>query len=355
MRSCTEVNDFFRHYLYRSSIQSKKSWEPISRAMYDFFGFLEANSLSWNEFEKCLLQKGLIEEYRDYCYDVVQLKRNTVRLRIWYICEFYKFALNEGMISTLPFGYESRQVNHPGSFPGHISGAKTVQVPDVLPKKRKDLIRYLDAYQIKQLLEQARPNIHHYLLIKFALHTGLRREEIATFPVSYVFDPTKAKVQTRNVRVTLDPQDGSGMKTKGSRARHIFLTTRFMQDLYHYITHHRGLLAYERSNQEKTLFLTQYGKPWSNSGKGIERMVSKIGAKAGVTTHPHMLRHTYATHTLIALRSTNQKAVEPLVFLKNQLGHASLRTTEVYLHIINEIADDAVLEYDNELNNPIGS
>jgi integrase/recombinase XerD len=62
-------------------------------------------------------------------------------------------------------------------------------------------------------------------------------------------------------------------------------------------------------------------------------------------------RHTYATHTLLALqRSRDRNQIEPLVFLQHQLGHASINTTMVYLHLINELADEAVLAYDDELN-----
>jgi integrase/recombinase XerD len=64
-----------------------------------------------------------------------------------------------------------------------------------------------------------------------------------------------------------------------------------------------------------------------------------------------MLRHTYATHTLVALqRSRDRNRLEPLVFLQRQLGHVSINTTMVYLHLINELADEAVLAYDDELN-----
>lgn len=65
-------------------------------------------------------------------------------------------------------------------------------------------------------------------------------------------------------------------------------------------------------------------------------------------------RHTYATHTLVALQR-NRGSVEPLVFLQRQLGHSSIQTTMVYLHLVNELADDAVLAYDDELNEGLGS
>ncbi|MFC0468873.1 tyrosine-type recombinase/integrase, partial [Halomonas alkalicola] len=70
---------------------------------------------------------------------------------------------------------------------------------------------------------------------------------------------------------------------------------------------------------------------------------------------PHKLRHTYATHTLVTLqrnRATNK--IEPLAFLQMQLGHASIQTTMVYLHLINELADEAVLIYAEELDELAG-
>ncbi|MNR65951.1 site-specific tyrosine recombinase XerS [compost metagenome] len=63
-----------------------------------------------------------------------------------------------------------------------------------------------------------------------------------------------------------------------------------------------------------------------------------------------MLRHTYATHTLVNLQRPPQNGVDPLVYLQRQLGHNSIQTTMVYLHLVNEMADEAVLAYDDELN-----
>ncbi|HCF3537666.1 TPA: tyrosine-type recombinase/integrase, partial [Pseudomonas aeruginosa] len=75
---------------------------------------------------------------------------------------------------------------------------------------------------------------------------------------------------------------------------------------------------------------------------------------AGISVHTHMLRHTYATHTLVTLQR-NRGNLDPLVFVQRQLGHSSIQTTMVYLHLVNELADDAVLAYDDELNEDLGS
>lgn len=43
------------------------------------------------------------------------------------------------------------------------------------------------------------------------------------------------------------------------------------------------------------------------------------------------------------------------MFVQRQLGHSSIQTTMVYLHLVNELADDAVLAYDDELNEGLGA
>ena len=350
MRSCREANAFLRHYLLRGAIGSKRSWEPTGRAMYDYFGFLEAHELSWDDVDRGE-DKNLVGAYRDYCFEIAQLARNTVRQRVLYVCEFYDFAKKQGWIETLPYEYEDRRSGRPEGYLAHVDAAGGREsIRSVMPSKHGRLIKFLSKEQVKLLLGAAE-NPHHCMIIRMGLQTGLRREELATFPLSYVTNPDRGDIKSRNIRVTLDPNDGTGMKTKGSKERVIVVSRRLMMDLHRYAIHWRGEHASASNEEQKPLFLTQSGQPWANDGKGLEAMVRKIGEKVGIKTHPHMLRHTYATHTLVALqRHRGDTHIEPLVFLQKQLGHASITTTMDYLHLVNELADEAVLAYDDELN-----
>lgn len=350
MHSCEPGNAFLRYYLSRGAIGSHKSWATIAQAIYDFFGFLEAHELSWTDTDRGE-EKSLVAAYRDYCTDAAALHRNTVRLRLRYVCKFYEFAKRRGWVSNLPFSYEDRRVPlQVGNFLAHTNGDNIVATPTEMPRGHRTLKKFLSKEQVISLLSAA-TNPHHLTPIRLALHTGLRREELATFPLSYVFNPDHMKSRTRNIRVRLDPGDGSGMMTKGGVSRDIIMTRRFMKALYLYTVHWRGERASQSSSAQSKLFLNQHGQAWSNDGKGLEAMVRKIGARVGIKTHPHMLRHTYATHTLVALqRHRRDNGIEPLVFLQKQLGHASILTTMDYLHIVDELADDAVLTYDDELN-----
>ncbi|MDM0007493.1 tyrosine-type recombinase/integrase [Variovorax sp. J22G73] len=351
MTSCWEVNEFLRFYLLRGQIGSKRSWEPIARSLYDYFGFLEAHDLAWNDIERGE-RKNLLAAYRDYSFETAKLARNTIRHRMIYISEFYKFAVRQGWIANLPFGYEERYVGGATAFLGHVAGnGGKAQVNSAMPRRHRSIVKFLSLDQARLLVNSA-TNVHHAAIIRTGLLTGLRREELATFPCSYVFAPDLSSGGVPNVSVTLDPTDGTGMRTKGQKKRVILMGREVMAGLHKYLSIHRGERASLSTGQPQQLFLNRYGQPYAGDGKGIEAIIRDLGRKVGLHTHPHMLRHTYATHTLHTLqrRSAKDRRIEPLVFLQNQLGHASINTTMVYLHVSHQVADDAALAYDEELN-----
>lgn len=354
MESCVPVNRFFRHYLVRGSIRSKKSWPSTGRALYDFFSFLQSHELDWLDVDYGEA-KSLVASYRGYCLDVCKLAPSTTRQRLLYICEFYVFALKHGWVRRLPFEYEERSHKPRKGFLAHIGGAgRKVPARDMLPPVHKALPKFLRLVEVKSLLA-ATDNPHHRMMMRLALHTGLRREEIATFPLACVFHPDKAGRSERNIRVRLDPFDGNGMRTKGSKERFIFISRSFMAELHRYVSTARGERSSLSKHPHKQLFLNQSGEPFSEDGKSICRIISRIGKRVGIKVYTHMLRHTYATHTLVTLQRNRDSGVEPLVYLQRQLGHSSIETTMVYLHIINEVVDQAVLAYDDELNELVGA
>lgn len=349
MESCVPVNLFIRHYLLRGVIGSKRSWPSTGRALYDFFSFLQAHEIDWRDVDRGEA-KSLVAAYRDYCLVACELAPNTTHQRLHYICKFYEFALKEGWVKRLPFAYEERSVRRGKSFLAHIdaSGGKAM-ANDVMPRRHKALPKFLSMADVKALLTAAE-NPHHRMMMRLALHTGLRREELAAFPLTYAFNPDKALRNERNLRIRLNPFDGSGMVTKGSKPRDIYISRQFMAELYRYVSKVRGERASLSKTPQRALFLNQSGVPYGKDGKSLNRIISEAGKRAGVKVHTHMLRHTYATHTLVSLQRNRASGIDPLVFVQRQLGHSSIQTTMVYLHLVNEMADEVVLAYDDELN-----
>lgn len=74
---------------------------------------------------------------------------------------------------------------------------------------------------------------------------------------------------------------------------------------------------------EQAIFLNKNGKRLS--GRAVEYRAKAWGIKSGMGVHPHMLRHSFASHVLQS--SGDLRAVQEM------LGHASISTTQVYTHL----------------------
>ncbi len=93
----------------------------------------------------------------------------------------------------------------------------------------------------------------------------------------------------------------------------------------------RGIKAFIDAEKPRTyLFEGNDGNAYSQRGAqwAISQAVKKAGIIKEVTLHT--LRHTYATHLL-------EQGVNILV-IKELLGHASIETTMVYLHLASPTA-----------------
>jgi integrase/recombinase XerD len=69
--------------------------------------------------------------------------------------------------------------------------------------------------------------------------------------------------------------------------------------------------------------------------------------------HLHALRHTYATHTLYSLnrlKAMGKYHGDPLLFVMNRLGHASINTTMKYLHALDDLdVENLIFNHDLDL------
>lgn len=93
----------------------------------------------------------------------------------------------------------------------------------------------------------------------------------------------------------------------------------------------------KRSCPDDILWLTQTGAPVK------PYMIEDVFRETGLNAHPHMLRHTGATHTLWNYCKLHK--IEPDVrlatmfqeVLQEQLGHADLETTRMYIRTIMKL------------------
>ena len=326
--------------------ESKATWKKYGQAIYDFFAFCKTNGVDWAAPSAGGLPTAL-DWYRDWSKGTLGLNAGTVNQRLRLIVRFYEWALRTGLITRVPYESANVRTNRQPGLLSHVDAtAGKVRSPAVLLREQKRTVRFLSGVEVKACLARL-SNPTHRLMFELMTRTGLRQIECRTFPDKYVFDPARGKraVQGRMIRVSLEPAD---MKLKFDKPRSIDVPYGLMEDLWAYSVRHRAKRARAGGDGlAAPLFLTEQGRIFSDTA--LTDVFARLERRVGFHVRPHMLRHTYATYTLLSLRAANF-AGEPLLYVRDRLGHSSVVSTSIYLHVINELSAALLLEHESELD-----
>jgi integrase/recombinase XerD len=110
---------------------------------------------------------------------------------------------------------------------------------------------------------------------------------------------------------------------KGNKERVVPVGRHAIEALRRYLARGRPFL--DRRNRPE-LFLNAQGGALTRAGAFL--ILRKLAEKAGLEperVHPHLLRHSFATHLL--------EGGADLRSVQEMLGHADLATTELYTHV----------------------
>lgn len=171
------------------------------------------------------------------------------------------------------------------------------------PKKPTNLPNVFSKSEV-QLLLRAVDNLKHKTILALIYSAGLRRSEVLNLRIGDILYARKC----------IFVKDA-----KGNKDRYVLLSENAEVLLKRYISQYKPA---------HWLFEGQTAGRYSETSiqKIFERAKEKSGVNAYVTLHG--LRHSFATHML-------ENGV-PLTVIKEMLGHNSLKTTEIYLHISNQ-------------------
>jgi site-specific recombinase XerD len=210
----------------------------------------------------------------------------SVTRKVSTIRGFYKYLRAEGVLETDPF-----------------YGVKGPQKPRRLPK-------FLATDEVARLIGAADgrepPGLRDRALLEVLYAAGLRVSEVAGL------DLGDLDLRDRVVRV----------RGKGNKERVCVFGAPAELALDRYLRDGRPALV---SGKETALYLNRFGRRLS--ARSVQTIVRACAVKAGIPreAHPHLLRHSFATHLLDG--GADLRMVQEL------LGHESPNTTQVYLSV----------------------
>lgn len=180
------------------------------------------------------------------------------------------------------------------------------------PKVDKTLPAVLDVDQISQLLDDKRQlamndplKLRDLCVLELFYSSGLRLSELSSLNIA------SFEADFRQVRVL----------GKRSKERIVPVGRQAKQAIKQWLVVRQGFVKAD----DQPLFLSRQGNRISK--RQIQNRVKQFAREAGlpVGLHPHMLRHSFASHILES--SGDLRSVQEL------LGHSDISTTQVYTHL----------------------
>jgi len=250
--------------------------------LLDFFSFLRSQKIgSLHE-----VDKQVVRDYLSYLLEHGFVKVSIAR-KLSAIRSFYRYLMREEIVTTSPVADTS-------------SPKLDKRLPDFL--SQKEVLELLDAPDLSTPQGQ-----RDLALLELLYASGLRVSELVNLDID------KVNLDANEIRVW----------GKGSRERMVLMGRPAAAALVTYINQGRARLLGGKKNP--ALFVNRSGRRLVD--RRVQRILEKYSAVAGINrrVHPHMLRHTFATHLLDG--GADLRVVQQL------LGHADLSTTQIYTHV----------------------
>ncbi|MCX7175024.1 MAG: tyrosine recombinase XerC [Proteobacteria bacterium] len=179
------------------------------------------------------------------------------------------------------------------------------------PKRRHDLPKALSVDQASALLEAAVPangllELRDQAMFELFYSSGLRLAELVSLDIGAGLDPSAGEVTVTGKR---------------SKTRVVPVGGKALAAVHAWLARRNEMAA----EDEAALFVSRRGT--RISPRMVELRLARWAQRQGLglKVHPHMLRHSFATHLLQS--SGDLRAVQEM------MGHASISSTQIYTHL----------------------
>jgi len=257
------------------------------KGFFQFLKFKDIGSLEG-------VDRYVLRDYLSYLMEQGIAKASIARKQSA-IRSLYRYLVREGLVSSSPIPL-SRNRGERSSF--------SIKLDKRLPSFLTvgEMARLLKAPDLSKPTGQ-----RDRALLELLYASGLRVSELVRLNLEHIY------LDTREIRVW----------GKGSKERIVLMGEPAAEALVCYLD--RGRPELLGSKKTSAVFLNRYGGRLSE--RRVQRILEKCASVAGIgnRVHPHMLRHTFATHLLDG--GADLRVVQEL------LGHASLSSTQIYTHV----------------------
>ncbi|HLT00408.1 MAG TPA: tyrosine-type recombinase/integrase [Acholeplasma sp.] len=286
-----DVENLFKDYLL---VEKNYSEDTVKSYLNDIETF--KNFLINEELAKDLLdarRERLARNFVSYL-DTKGFSKKSIARKISGLKHFYQFLMDRELIDINIF-----------------LAVKSPKVPKVLPHTIDD--EAID-YLFKSIDKETPLGFRNYLILDLLYSCGLRASEIVNLEIGDIY------LSSGQILV----------HGKGSKDRYVPIHDTLKDTLKHYLSYTRvTLLAKGDQTLSKRLLINYKGTPLTE--RGLRVILNDLIKKSGETfkIHPHMLRHAFAT--TILNHGADLRVVQEL------LGHANLKSTQIYTHVSSEV------------------
>jgi len=216
------------------------------------------------------------------------------------ILDYLNFLRDKKKLSWQKIKWDVAGIKHYYRYMEHDDDM-AAQIP--YPKEQKTLPKILSREELKRLFDSCLNNKHR-VMFRLLYSAGLRRMELLDLKIE--------DIETKDGKFRIRVNNG-----KGGKDRYTVLSKKIHKELQDY---------YRRCYPKVYLFNgRQKGQPMSP--EGLRHALKAIIKRSGIIkeVNLHILRHCFASHALEDGMSIKT--------LQHLMGHSSINTTLIYLHV----------------------